>query len=124
MCDIMGVKNIGLKSYEDLFKDDKGRKTEEIVPMDIKKLKPYAEHVFDKITFGHYDLPKYLPVGQNDEIELCGLCTDICVVSNALIIKATFPDAHVKVDESCCAGVTPESHENALSAMRMCQIKA
>lgn len=87
------------------------------------ELKPYAEHVFDKITFGHYDLPKYLPVGQNDEIELCGLCTDICVISNAMLIKAAFPEAKVTVDGSCCAGVTKESHENALAAMRAVQIE-
>ena len=55
-------------------------------------------------------------------VELIGLCTDICVVSNALIIKATFPEAEVKVDSACCAGVTVESHEAALATMRMCQI--
>ncbi|MBQ4617999.1 MAG: cysteine hydrolase [Clostridia bacterium] len=57
-----------------------------------------------------------------EEVELIGLCTDICVVSNALLIKASFPDAAVRVDASCCAGVTPESHEAALLTMRMCQI--
>ena len=56
-------------------------------------------------------------------VELIGLCTDICVVSNALIIKATFPDAQVKVDSACCAGVTPESHEAALKTMQMCQVE-
>ena len=57
-----------------------------------------------------------------EEVEIIGLCTDICVVSNALIIKATFPDAEVTVDSSCCAGVTPESHTAALKTMEMCQI--
>ncbi len=57
-----------------------------------------------------------------DEIELVGLCTDICVISNALILKAAFPNADISVDASACAGVTPETHEAALSAMRMCQI--
>ncbi len=57
-----------------------------------------------------------------DEIELIGLCTDICVVSNALIIKAQFPDIKVTVDSSCCAGVTPETHDAAISTMKMCQI--
>ena len=57
-----------------------------------------------------------------EEVELIGLCTDICVVSNALIIKAVFPDAVVKVDKTCCAGVTPASHEAALTTMGMCQI--
>ena len=57
-----------------------------------------------------------------EDVELIGLCTDICVVSNALIIKATFPEADVKVDAACCAGVTPESHAAALQTMAMCQI--
>lgn len=58
-----------------------------------------------------------------EEVELIGLCTDICVVSNALIIKATFPDAMVKVDSACCAGVTVESHNAALKTMEMCQVE-
>ena len=60
---------------------------------------------------------------QLEDVELIGLCTDICVVSNALIIKATFPDANVKVDSKCCAGVTVESHEAALKTMAMCQVE-
>ena len=56
-------------------------------------------------------------------VELVGLCTDICVVSNALIIKAAFPEIPVKVDASCCAGVTPQTHEAALTTMKMCQIE-
>ena len=58
-----------------------------------------------------------------EDVEIIGLCTDICVVSNALIIKATFPDASVKVDSKCCAGVTVETHEAALKTMEMCQIE-
>ena len=57
-----------------------------------------------------------------EDVELIGLCTDICVVSNALIIKATFPEASVKVNSACCAGVTPASHTAALMTMKMCQI--
>ena len=57
-----------------------------------------------------------------EDVEIIGLCTDICVVSNALIIKAAFPDASVKVDSSCCAGVTVATHEAALKTMAMCQI--
>ena len=57
-----------------------------------------------------------------EEVELIGLCTDICVVSNALIIKAQFPEIRVSVDSSCCAGVTPESHEAALTTMKFCQV--
>lgn len=58
-----------------------------------------------------------------EEVELIGLCTDICVVSNALIIKALFPEIKVSVDSSCCAGVTPDSHNAALNTMKMCQIE-
>ncbi len=57
-----------------------------------------------------------------EEVELVGLCTDICVVSNALIIKALYPEIHVTVDAGCCAGVTPKTHEAALETMKMCQV--
>ena len=57
-----------------------------------------------------------------EEIEIVGLCTDICVVSNALILKAMFPEISITVDASCCAGVTPETHKAALQTMKMCQI--
>lgn len=79
----------------------------------------------DKLTFGAKELPGYLaeryPEGL-EAVELIGLCTDICVISNALLLKAFFPETPVLVDASCCAGVTPESHRNALEAMKMCQI--
>ena len=74
--------------------------------------------IIDKPNFGW-------PNWQEEEledVELIGLCTDICVVSNALIIKAQFPNATVAVDSACCAGVTPESHQAALTTMGMCQI--
>lgn len=57
-----------------------------------------------------------------EKVTLIGLCTDICVISNALLIKAFLPEAEIAVDARCCAGVTPESHQNALAAMRVCQI--
>jgi nicotinamidase-related amidase len=57
-----------------------------------------------------------------DEIEICGLCTDICVISNALLIKAFLPETEIKVDPCCCAGVSPETHNNALAVMKVCQI--
>ena len=83
--------------------------------------------VFNKPTFGSVELSKYL-IEENEKkaieaIELCGLCTDICVISNAFVIKANLTEVPVSVDASCCAGVTPESHFNALSAMKMCQVK-
>lgn len=74
--------------------------------------------VIDKITFGYDRWTMYY----FEEIELVGLCTDICVVSNALILKALFPEINITVDASCCAGVTPESHQAALTTMKMCQI--
>lgn len=58
-----------------------------------------------------------------ESITLVGLCTDICVISNALLVKAYLPEVPVTVDASCCAGVTPDSHEQALGAMKMCQIE-
>lgn len=77
-----------------------------------------------KDTFGSYSLPQYIEsVCQNPvSIEIIGLCTDICVISNAMILKATFADTPIIVDSSCCAGVTPESHQRALEAMNMCHI--
>lgn len=79
----------------------------------------------EKVTFGAADLPALLkeryPDGI-DEIEIIGLCTDICVISNALLLKAFFPETTIKVDAACCAGVTPQSHLNALRAMESCQI--
>ena len=81
----------------------------------------YAEgcRIIDKPNFGwpHWDRENL------EQVELVGLCTDICVVSNALIIKAMFPDAEVSVDPRCCAGVTPQTHEAALATMKMCQIQ-
>lgn len=83
--------------------------------------------VFDKITFGSRELAEKLyqmnSVNKINEIVLIGICTDICVISNALTIKAFLPEISISVDSACCAGVTPESHENALNAMKMCQIK-
>jgi len=79
----------------------------------------------EKLTFGSVELPKLIKENVGDEdfdITLIGLCTDICVVSNALILKANFPEKEIYVDASCCAGVTVESHNSALATMKMCQI--
>ncbi|MDE7246110.1 MAG: cysteine hydrolase [Oscillospiraceae bacterium] len=79
-----------------------------------------------KPAFGSRDLGEELEklnrTSPVEEIELVGLCTDICVISNALLLKAFLPEVPVAVDASRCAGVTPESHQNALNAMKMCQI--
>ena len=80
----------------------------------------------DKDTFGSTDLADELVAMNIDDdigcITFIGLCTDICVISNALLVKASLPEIPIIVDSACCAGVTPESHENALKAMKMCQI--
>ena len=82
--------------------------------------------VVDKVTFGSWELPEAVLREMDgklpESIELVGLCTDICVISNALLLKARFPEVPIAVDPARCAGVTPASHENALSAMKMCQI--
>lgn len=85
-------------------------------------LKGFDGKCFEKPTFGSKALAAWVEEEQFEEIELVGLCTDICVISNALLIKASLPEAEIYVDSSCCAGVTPKSHENALEAMKMCQI--
>ena len=79
-----------------------------------------------KSTFGSRDLAQQLlelhretPI---EAVELAGLCTDICVISNALVLKAFLPEVPIRVDAACCAGVSPEGHKNALEAMKMCQI--
>ncbi len=80
----------------------------------------------EKPTFGSVRLPDIISSaagGDDFEIELAGLCTDICVVSNALLLKAHFPEVRITIDASCCAGVTPESHGAAVTTMRMCQIE-
>lgn len=94
----------------------------------LKEFAEKEEHqIYDKPTFGCRQLAEDLKEVHDrqpiEEIELCGLCTDICVISNALLIKAFLPEVPVTVDASCCAGVTMESHQNALQAMKMCQIE-
>lgn len=82
---------------------------------------------FDKVTFGSRELGLAMAKWNEEEtigsVELVGLCTDICVISNAMVVKAFLPEAELTVDASCCAGVTPESHKNALEAMKVCQIR-
>jgi len=87
------------------------------------KLDAQDSLIVDKQSFGSLDLAKVISeYDMLTEIELIGLCTDICVISNALILKAAFPEVTITVDASCCAGITPESHKNALNSMKMCQV--
>lgn len=82
-----------------------------------------GERVFDKPAFGSIELAAYVKERGFAAVELVGVCTDICVISNALLIKAFCPEAEVCVRAGCCAGVTPQSHQTALAAMRACQVK-
>lgn len=92
----------------------------------VQAAMPQAK-IIDKPTFGSRELAQEMErrgeaAGGEIEIEIVGLCTDICVVSNALLLRAQLPDVVIRVDPACCAGVTRESHEAALATMRMCQI--
>ena len=89
------------------------------------ELLPYAKKVIDKPTFGSVDLPELLKSFNTsiEKIELCGLCTDICVISNAMLLKANFPETPIAVHSTCSAGVTSESHQTALNAMKAVQIE-
>ncbi|MCI1931534.1 MAG: cysteine hydrolase [Clostridia bacterium] len=79
--------------------------------------------IIDKPSFGSIELAEFAKNGGYDKVILIGLCTDICVISNALIIKAYLPEVPVAVIKNLCAGVSEQSHENAVSAMEMCQIE-
>ena len=97
---------------------------------DVMAQAPDAK-IFDKPTFGSTALAQAVKdmaqaeeaAGGVLEAEVIGLCTDICVVSNALLLKAALPEMKISVDPACCAGVTPEKHEAALETMRSCQIQ-
>ena len=90
----------------------------------LASLRTDAMQIFDKPSFGSVALAEYLQAQKElESVTLIGLCTDICVISNALLIKAFLPEVEISVIEKCCAGVTPQSHQNALEAMKMCQIK-
>lgn len=102
------------------IKESEGWQIEET----IDTLRTSEMKVFDKPTFGSVELAEYLKENKDlESVTLIGLCTDICVISNAMVIKAFLPEVKVMVEEKCCAGVTPESHNNALEAMKMCQIE-
>lgn len=98
----------------------KGTEGFEIVP----ELKAYVEGncVIEKPSFGSMELADIIKTNGYDEIEFVGLCTDICVISNVMLAKAADINARVYVDSAACAGVTPESHHNAIEAMKMCQV--
>lgn len=96
----------------------------------VPEVRAADSEIIDKYTFGCYNLGERVweACGRKynkfdiESIELCGVCTDICVVSNALILKTSFDNTPIIVDSKCCAGVTPEKHAAALEVMRSCQI--
>lgn len=102
----------------------KGTKGWEIRP-ELEELRKTP--AIDKVTFGSSQLPeKLLELHKETPIKsitFVGLCTDICVISNVMVTKAFLPEIELIVDASCCAGVTPQSHKNALEAMKVCQVK-
>ena len=99
------------------------------IPAELTEHFANSPFTIEKSTFGSYNLVEMIIeiIDSNDdkveEIELCGLCTDICVVTNALILKTSFPECDIVVNSKCCAGTTPEAHEAALAVMRSCQIE-
>lgn len=85
-------------------------------------LSPFAKTIFVKPGFGSTELVDYVRAGSYDRVELVGLCTDICVVTNALMLKGALPELPIRVDSKGCAGVTPKTHQAAIDTMKMCQI--
>ena len=81
-----------------------------------------STNMVNKPTFGSIYLPTMIP-NEFEEIEICGVCTDICVVSNALMLRAKYPNARIIVDSNACVGTSVEAHESALTVMRSCQIE-
>ncbi len=93
----------------------------------VTELDTSSHKIINKPTFGSKELGEYLTAENNKEkiesVTLVGLCTDICVISNAMLIKAFLPEVQIIVDSSCCAGVTPGSHQRALESMKTCQVQ-
>lgn len=90
----------------------------------VSELQPFTQNaiVFDKPSFGSLELAEYAKKNAFDKITLVGVCTDICVISNAFTLKTYLPESEIVVLKDCCAGVTPDGHENALKAMQAAQI--
>ena len=96
----------------------KGSEGWEIIPELIEFSN--IHNTIDKLTFGYSGWERF---DKDTEFELCGVCTDICVISNALAIRMFFPNSKITIDAKCCAGVTPEKHAAALEVMKSCQIE-
>ena len=92
----------------------------QIVP-ELQAFTPRAKAVIEKKAFGSTRLPSLLK--PYEVVEFAGVCTDICIISNALLIKAFYPEQRIQIDAACCAGSTPEAHQKALDVMRNCQCR-
>jgi nicotinamidase-related amidase len=106
-----------------------GWQINEYVMDEIEKRHSIYDRAFHKFTFGSLDMVNeasmYLMDNpkSDDEIHICGLCTDICLINNTLLLRAKFPNLHIYVHENCCAGTSKEAHEAALTVMKSCQIE-
>ena len=111
------------------IKNETGWKINEYVMDEIVNRRSIYDRAFVKETFGSIDMmneaAKYLweNIKSDDEIHVCGLCTDICVISNVLLLRAKFPNLHIYVHENCCAGTSKEAHGAAIKVMKSCQIE-
>lgn len=121
--DYLGTQEGKMLPVEHCIKSTKGW----LFPEEVEALRESrGARVYEKPTFGSTrlvsDLKRLYDSNELESVELVGLCTDICVISNALMIKAAVPELPVYVDAACCAGVTPEKHQAALEVMRSCQV--
>lgn len=107
---------------EHCIRTSRGWYLQEDVHKAIKYSNAGTKQVFNKPTFGSITLATKLPKNMEVEFTIVGVCTDICVISNALLLKARYPEMKIVVDASCCAGSTPEKHKMALEVMKSCQI--
>lgn len=117
----------GLKlPVEHCIKGNPGWNLQKDITILLESLKNRNKIVFEKNGFGSVELAETIKNNfednENTEIELVGLCTDICVITNAILLKTYMPNSKIIVDESCCAGVNTRSHKEALNTMKMCQI--
>jgi nicotinamidase-related amidase len=136
----MDLNSLTLSKYEDTLegkmlpikhciKNTSGWELNEYIMDEIKKRSSIYDRAFQKNTFGSLDMieeaSKYLwdNVSSKDEIHMCGLCTNICLASNALLLRAKFPNLHIYIHENCCAGTSKEAHDAAIKVMKSCQIE-
>lgn len=107
---------------EHCIRNSNGWLLQKDVHKSIRDSKAGTIEMFNKPTFGSITLLDKLPKNIDAEFTLVGVCTDICVISNALLLKAKYPELKITVDASCCAGTTPEKHRMAIEVMKSCQI--